>query len=422
MKDVKTILKEGVTLHEIKTDKFKTNLCAVFLSTPLTRENITKGALVPMVLRRGSSKIKTQEEISKVLEEMYGAGFDCGIEKTGNNQVLKFYLESLNDEFVPNDEHLIEKSIEVLMDIVFNPLIVNNEFKNEYVNSEKENLKQIIQAKIDNKAKYAYERCIEEMYKNKPYGLYKFGYIEDLENINSANLYDYYKTLINECKIDIFVSGNINEMVKNKLEENLSIKNIQPRKAIYEISEKNEEKEDKQENEIIDKLQVNQGKLVIGLDIKNITEDEKYCVSVYNILLGGSANSKLFQNVREKASLAYTASSSYLRQKNNIIIRAGIEIDNFEKALNLIKEQLDDMKNSKFQEQEVENAKQLIISTVNGIPDSQDAEITYYFGQELAGKSTDIEQYVENIRKVQPKQINEVAKKIDINTIYFLRN
>ena len=396
MKDVKTILKEGVTLHEIKTDKFKTNLCAVFLSTPLTRENITKGALVPMVLRRGSSKIKTQEEISKVLEEMYGAGFDCGIEKTGNNQVLKFY--------------------------VFNPLIVNNEFKNEYVNSEKENLKQIIQAKIDNKAKYAYERCIEEMYKNKPYGLYKFGYIEDLENINSANLYDYYKTLINECKIDIFVSGNINEMVKNKLEENLSIKNIQPRKAIYEISEKNEEKEDKQENEIIDKLQVNQGKLVIGLDIKNITEDEKYSVSVYNILLGGSANSKLFQNVREKASLAYTASSSYLRQKNNIIIRAGIEIDNFEKALNLIKEQLDDMKNSKFQGQEVENAKQLIISTVNGIPDSQDAEITYYFGQELAGKSTDIEQYVENIRKVQPKQINEVAKKIDINTIYFLRN
>ena len=162
--------------------------------------------------------------------------------------------------------------------------------------------------------------------------------------------------------------------------------------------------------------------MVIGLDIKNITEDEKYSVSVYNILLGGSANSKLFQNVREKASLAYTASSSYLRQKNNIIIRAGIEIDNFEKALNLIKEQLDDMKNSEFQEQEVENAKQLIISTVNGIPDSQDAEITYYFGLELAGKSTDIEQYVENIRKVQPKQINEVAKKIDINTIYFLRN
>ena len=140
----------------------------------------------------------------------------------------------------------------------------NEQIINVSIEYGKENLKQIIQAKIDNKAKYAYERCIEEMYKNKPYGLYKFGYIEDLENINSANLYDYYKTLINECKIDIFVSGNINEMVKNKLEENLSIKNIQPRKAIYEISEKNEEKEEKQENEIIDKLQVNQGKLVIG--------------------------------------------------------------------------------------------------------------------------------------------------------------
>lgn len=422
MRDNNIELKEGITLHEIKTNKFKTNLCAIFLSTPLKRESVTKNALLPMVLRRGNSKIKTQEEISKILEEIYGAGFDCGVEKSGNNQILKFYLESLNDDFIDENENILKKSLEVLTDIVFNPLIIENKFKNEYIIGEKENLKQIIQAKIDNKAKFAYERCIEEMYKDEAYGLYKFGYIEDLENINAENLYEYYKNLINECKIDIFISGNIGNVAEKILQENLVIKSLNPREAIYSVNGENEEKESKEEKTIIQNMQVTQGKLVIGLDVKNVTEEEKYATSVYNILLGGSANSKLFQNVREKSGLAYTAGSSYLRQKNNIIIRAGIEIANYEKALDLIKKQIKDMETTEFKDEEVENAKELIVSTVNGIPDSQDAEITYYFGQELAKQSTTIEQYVENIKKVKPNEIKEIAKKIKINTIYFLRD
>ena len=421
MKDKRTEIKPGITLHEIKTNKFKTNLCAIFLTTPLDRKNITYNAILPMILRRGNKDIQTQEEISKTLEGMYGADFDCGIEKSGNNQILKFYLESLNDNFVEDSENILEKSLNVLIDIVFNPLIEEDKFKNEYVIGEKENLKQIIQSKIDNKARFAYERCIEEMYKGKPYGLYRFGYEEDLENISASNLYEYYKKLINECKIDIFVSGEIQGKVKSILEKNETLKILNAREAKFIVNE-NEKKEQADEKVVIQNMQVNQGKIVIGLDINNITEEEKYIASVYNILLGGSANSKLFQNVREKASLAYTCGSSYLRQKNNIIIRAGIEIENYEKALNLIKQQIKDMETTNFTDEEVENAKELIISTVNGIEDSQDAEITYYFSQELSKQSTEIEQYVENIKKVQPKKVNEIAKKIKINTIYFLRD
>lgn len=421
MKDNKTEIKKGITLHEINTDKFKTNLCAIFLTTPLNRENITFNATLPMILRRGNKNIKTQEEISKTLEGMFGADFDCGMEKTGNNQILKFYLESLNDNFVYENENILEKSLNLLIDIIFNPLIEENKFKEEYIYGEKQNLKQIIQSKIDNKSRFAYERCIEEMYKGKPYGLYRFGYEEDLENINASNLYEYYKKLINECKIDIFVSGNVEGKVKQILEKNETLNNLNVREARY-IKNENEEKEQTEEKVIIQNMQVNQGKLVIGLDINNISDEEKYVASVYNILLGGSANSKLFQNVREKASLAYTCGSSYLRQKNNIIITAGIEIENYEKALNLIKQQIKDMETTNFTDKEVENAKELIISTVNGIEDSQDAEITYYFSQELSKKSTEIEQYVENIKKVQPKEINKLAKKIKINTIYFLRD
>lgn len=156
-------IKKGIKLHLIKNDKFKTNLISVFITRPLNREEVTKNALIPAVLRRGTENLKTQEDINKQLENMYGSNFNCGIEKTGDNHVIKFYLESLNDNFISDTESLVQNSINTLFDIVFNPLLIENKFNTEYIDGEKNNLKQIINAKIDNKNLYSLIRCTEEM-------------------------------------------------------------------------------------------------------------------------------------------------------------------------------------------------------------------------------------------------------------------
>ena len=187
MNVTKTEIKEGIKLHVINTNKFKTNLLAIFITVPLERKTVTLDAMIPAVLRRGTMNMKTTEEISINLEEMYGAEFNCGIEKTGDNHVMKFYLEVLNDKFLPEKEGMLKNAIDKIFEIVFNPLQENNSFNEEYVNQEKNTLEQIIKAKIDNKSRYAYERTIEEMYKEKPYGLFNYGYIEDIEKINGTN-------------------------------------------------------------------------------------------------------------------------------------------------------------------------------------------------------------------------------------------
>ena len=420
MNYTKKEIKKGIKLHILNTDKFKTNLVSVFLTTKLERETVTANALISAVLRRGTNNMKTQEEISKQLEELYGASFDCGIDKTGDNQVLKFYIETVNDAFLPqSNENILKKSIENLLDIILNPLVENNAFKKEYVEQEKSNMKQRIAGRIDNKRRYALDRCIEEMYKGKPFGLYRFGYVEDIDNINEVSLYERYKQLIDQCKIDIFVSGNINEEVENIIVENQNVKKLEEREPSYNTeSEKNTVKQ----GEKIEKMDVMQGKLVVGLDVNSQNEDEKYNVMIYNTILGGSANSKIFQNVREKANLAYEASSRYFRYKDNIFVNCGIEISNYEKALNLIKEQLEDMKNGDFTEEEVENAKKAIISSIKTIDDEQDTSITYYFGQEMSGNQKSVEDYIERIGKVNKEDLIQVANKVEINTIYFLRN
>ena len=375
-----------------------------------------------MMLRRGSKKLTSQEEISKKMEELYGASFDCGLDKTGDNQVLKFYIEAINDKFLPeHKENILRIVLDNLLEIVFNPYIENEGFKREYLEQEKNNIKQKIEGKKDNKARYAIERTIEEMYKNEPYGLYKFGYLEDLENINEKNLYEYYKELINSCKIDIFLSGDLENNVEKIIEENQNIKKLQERTADFimpEIKEKVVEKE----NIITESLDVTQGKLVIGLNVNISNDEEKYIVLLYNSIFGGSANSKLFQNVREKANLAYVASSSYYRFKNIILVNSGIEISNYEKALKLIKEQLEEMKQGKFTEEEIENNKKGIIAAIKTISDEQDTAITYYFGQELGGSNVSEEEYIKKIEKIEKENIVDIGNKVSINTIYFLKN
>ena len=417
----KMTIKEGVTLHTIKTEKFKTNLISVFLSMPITRENVTQNALISAILRRGSMNMPTLLEISKTLEEMYGASFDNGIDKTVDNQILKFYIETVNDNYIPhNGENMLKTSIEKLLEIVFNPLIKDGGFNEDYVKQEKENIKRIIKGKTDNKAMYATERCIEEMYKNEPFGLYKYGYIEDLENIDAKNLYKYYKKMISTCKIDIFISGNVDEQTAEILKENENIKKLQERKpkTTFEVSKK----EKVEEKEIIEQMDVTQGKIVIGMDLTLEDIKQKYDAIVYNAILGGTANSKMFQEVREKASLAYSAGSTYLRYKGNIFIKCGIEIKNYKKALEIIRKQLKDMQNGIFTDEDIENAKKSIISGIRSIDDEQDTEITYFFGQELTNEKTSTEEYIKNIEQVSKENIIKIANSLQINTIYFLKN
>lgn len=428
MKYQKQEIKDGITVHNIETDKFKTNLIAIFLTTPLSREYVTFNSVLSSVLRRGSRSMPSQEEISKTMEEMYGATFDCGLDKTGDNHILKFYLESINDEYLPQDsENLLKISIEKLVEIVFNPCLEDGNFKIQYVDQEKENMRQRIDGKVDNKAAYARARCVDEMYKGQPAGLYKYGYTEDFEKINAENLYEYYQKLLRECKIDIFVSGKISHEESIRIiEENQNIKNLHPRQANY-IVNNIEVKQESEEKNVEEKQDVAQGKIVIGCDIVFDEEDLndknlKYEALLYNALLGGSATSKLFQNVREKASLAYTASSNYVRFKSNIFINAGIEVQNYEKAMDIIREQLESMKNGEFTEEQIENEKKGILSNINTIDDEQDTQIMYFFGQELIGSNETVEDYKEGIKRVTKDEILNIASKVKINTIYFLRN
>lgn len=397
-------------IRKIETKKFKTNVYALYLTIPLTKENVTYNALIPTVLKRGCEKYNNQLEISKKLEEMYDATFGIGIAKVGNNEVLKFYIESLNNNYLPNNEDLSKISIEMLINIVMKPYLINGKFDEEYVSQEKENLKKVIESRKDNKDTYATNRLLEEMFKEEPYGLYKFGNIEEIDNITSEKLYEKYKELIKNAEKHLYIVGDV---------ENLNIQEYHIDEEEIKITKEFPIKEKLEEKIVKEQMDITQGKLVIGLNTPN---ENREIIALYNTILGKGANSKLFLNVREKEGLAYSAGSTYLKRNNAIIISTGIEVSKYNKAVEVIKKQLKDMQEGNITEKEIKDAKQFINAGLNLINESSENMIEYTFDKELYNEDIDIEKYRKSIEKITKEDIVEIAKKINIDTIYFLGN
>ena len=397
-------------IKKIETKKFKTNVYALYLTIPLTKENVTYNALIPTVLKRGCEKYNNQLEISKKLEEMYDATFGIGITKVGNNEVLKFYLESLNNNYLPNNEDLSKTSIEMLLNIVMKPYLVNGKFDDDYVEQEKENLKKVIESRKDNKDTYATNRLLEEMFKEEPYGLYKFGNIDEIDNITSEKLYEKYKELIKNSEKYLYIVGDV---------ENLNIESYNIDEKEITISKEFPVKVSEKENIVKEQMDVTQGKLVIGLNTPN---NKQEVIALYNTILGKGANSKLFLNVREKEGLAYSAGSTYLKRNNAIIISTGIEVSKYNKAVEVIKNQLKDMEDGNITEKEMKDAKQFINAGLNLINESSENMIEYRFDKDLYNEEIDIEKYRKKIEEIKKEDIVKVAKQIKIDTIYFLGN
>ena len=397
-------------IKKIETKKFKTNVYALYLTIPLTKENVTYNALIPTVLKRGCEKYNNQLEISKKLEEMYDATFGIGITKVGNNEVLKFYLESLNNNYLPNNEDLSKTSIEMLLNIVMKPYLVNGKFDDDYVEQEKENLKKVIESRKDNKDTYATNRLLEEMFKEEPYGLYKFGNIDEIDNITSKKLYEKYKELIKNSEKYLYIVGDV---------ENLNIESYNIDEKEITISKEFPVKISEKENIVKEQMDVTQGKLVIGLNTPN---NKQEVIALYNTILGKGANSKLFLNVREKEGLAYSAGSTYLKRNNAIIISTGIEVSKYNKAVEVIKNQLKDMEDGNITEKEMKDAKQFINAGLNLINESSENMIEYRFDKDLYNEEIDIEKYRKKIEEIKKEDIVKVAQQIKIDTIYFLGN
>ena len=418
LKSERIQIDNGIYLNLIHTDKFKSNLLSYYFLRPLSKDEVTKNALLPLVLKRGTEEYDTNLKIQKKLEETYGANFSISINKRGEKQVLRFTVESINGDYIGDNDNIYEV-IDLLKSIIYNPTLEKGYFRKDYVAQEKENLKNRIESRINDKRSYALDRCIEEMCKNEKFSIYPLGKVEDLEDIDEDILYNHYKNLINTSPIEIFYVGQYDERLIEY------IKNIgkTERKDVLTIPREQIISGVQTKNMINENLDVTQGKLVLGFRTGIPYEDRLYNgLIVASDILGGGPNSKLFRNVREKESLAYYITSTIYKYKSIMLIDGGIEFQNFEKTVDIINEQLEEMRKGNFTEEDIEISKKSIKSSTESIKDSAFLISEYFFSQILSQDNRSLEEILKDIDSVTKEEIINSISKVALDTIYFMKN
>jgi len=411
-------LKQGLNLYYIPVSKFKTTHISINLHNELKSDTASKCALLADVMRRGCKKYPNETAISLYLQELYGASFATDIKRKGIDQILSFSATALNEQYLPEGESCLDNVLEFLFDMLLDPYLENGTFSELYVNQEKVNLINDIKALANEKRAYSVWRLIENMCENDPYSVHELGTIEAVEDTDASNLYEFYQKLLSTGPIDIFVTGNadvskICAYAQKRFETITLSESSCPIPSLYD--------KERHGAEITERFDVTQSKLCLGYKTNvTPTSDDYYALMVYNSILGSGAHSKLFNEVREKLSLAYYAGSRLERYKGLMIISAGIEHANKQKALDEIFVQVEQMKQGNFTEIEFDASVKAIINSLRTIGDSIAYLGDYYLGQAITNSQISLEDFIKEIERVTREDVIKVAQNVQLEMIYFL--
>ncbi len=409
-------LADGVYLTYLPARKFKTSLLSAQFVTPLREETAAAYALLPAVLRRGTVSCPDMGALAARLDRLYGASIDYTIRKISENQCVGFVASFIDDSYAPGGEKLLEPIAALLGELVCDPATERGRFVNAYFDSERTNLIDAIRSRINDKRDYAARRLLQEMCAGEPYGLSRLGEEDAVAKLQPRKLYSLYTSLIATCRLELLYCGSA---ALSRVEQALQAAfSTLPRETIRGAAAVRPHKLREEIHTVVDELDVTQGKLGMGFGCGS---DDYAALLMGNTLFGGSSNSKLFMNVREKLSLCYYASSVYHRQKGIITVSSGIEFENYQKAYDEILAQLTAVQNGDLEDWELEGARSTLLNAYASMGDSQGKLENFYLSQAVTEQHETPEELAERVRNVTPERIFGAMQTVSLDTVYFLR-
>lgn len=413
----RTEILPGVYLTAVQSDKFKTGCFSLNLLRPMKKEEAAANALIPSVLLRGSETCPDIASISAKLDELYGASVGTLVRKKGEVQLVGFYCDYVQDEYV--DEPVFAPLMAFLAELLLNPRLENGAFPEAVVDSEKLNLENAMLSRINDKRTYAASQLIRTMCAGQPYGIPRIGEPDDLTEITAKSLYAHYRNLLATSRVELFYMGSLSpEAVTKVLQAALA---ELPRAEVFVPVGTTPAPQARPVQEKTERLDVTQGKLSLGFFTDITAKDPRYPALVLAAtVFGGGATSKLFTNVREKMSLCYYASASFEKFKGVLSVSSGVEFSKLETAKTEILRQLEACKAGDITDDELESARGYLVSDLKIAMDSPGRLDDYYMGQILLEQDGTMEDLASAIARVTKQEAADAIQALRLDTIYAL--
>lgn len=411
-------ISEGINFTYIPEEKFKTNVISFSMFTPLSKNEVSKNALLPNLLSHSCKKFPSLKDISIKLENLYGASVNSSLSKLGDCQVINLCAEGLSGKFAYENPNNTNDLTNLLCEMIFEPDLENGKFKEKNLELEKRQLIEDILSEMNDKKAYASRRCEEIMFENDKFGINILGTIEEAKNLTSEQVTKAWEDLLKSAHIEITAIGKASyESIISEFKRRFAKINRQSQSVLKtKVKEKAEEIKEVTEN-----MDVSQCKLVMGLQTGTAyPSKDTSAMIVMNALFGGTAQSKLFLNVREKLSLCYYCSSRYNKAKGVIFISSGVEKEKLKEAKKEIINQLKEVKVGNFAESDLAETKMYLSQNMESISDNLSSLTSWYVSQSFLGEMKSPEELIKEINEVKREKVIEVANKITLDTVYTL--
>ncbi|WP_190279576.1 EF-P 5-aminopentanol modification-associated protein YfmF [Ornithinibacillus gellani] len=412
----------GLKLHLIPSKQFKTATISLKIKGELKRDTITSRSLLPMVLRQGSKTYPNTTLLAERLDDLYGAALSLGGMKRGTYHILETSLEVANQKYIENEDTILRDALSLLKEIVFVPKIENGAFDKEIVEREKETIRQRLRSLLDDKMSFANMRLIDEMFAGHPYQIRAEGYESDLDDITGETLYTTYQQLLQEDEVDLYLVGDLDMSEVTALVSEI-FQDVLPENRVRTTKHAavKENAAARKQIEIMERQKLQQAKLHIGYRTNTTFGDPDFAaLQVFNSVLGGGPGSKLFLNVREKHSLAYYVGSGFDSLQDLLIIYSGIAPEDYEKALQIIRQEFEDIRSDQFTDQELNENKTMLINGFYADMEHAHGIIDLTYMQQLGGSTQTPEETVAAIQAVSREDVVRMAHKVEEDTVYLL--
>lgn len=407
----------NIPVKIIKDKKFKTVGVKILFYNDFNETNSTSYTLLTRLMTSLTKKYNTNEKMQKITGYLYGTGISMsssGLYKTRSTNISMSFI---NPKYILNDNNLYDDCFDFLNEFLFRPNVKNKAFDEKMFDEEKRILKNDIINSFNNKKTYALRQAINHMCKDEIAKVSSFGSLEEIDKITPESLYDTYLDLINNSKKYVFIYGDVEDRIIDKLS---FLKKMKSQDHYLDFDLK-EDKLVEEVKEIKEDGNVNQAALVMGYrTYTNIFSPDYRAYQIFDMMLAGSAISTLHQVIREKHNLCYSIYTSNFHYNKIMFIRAGIDKNNYEKTVKLIKEELEKYKNGIIDTELLNIVKQDAINQYIDITDYPNELINLRLRKDVLNLENDPEMIMQEIKNVTKEDIVKIANKIKLDTIYML--
>ncbi len=412
-------LADGVSFSGVQDSRFKTMRLSASIITPLSADTASENALLCGMLSRSCKQYPDFTALSKKLESLYGAELSASVRKAGDNQVLTISAAGIDDRYTLDGESVTKELSELLCSVIFEPNLADGAFVESEVEQERRQLLDVLDSEFNEKRTYANAQLIKNMCKDEVFGIKRYGTAEKINAATPRSLYQTWQRLLKTAVFEILYIG---DSAPDKAEAVFAaaFKGIEREPAMAQTEIVRTAGEPKHITEEID---VAQSKLVMGFRAGTALPDkEVYATALMCAILGGTANSKLFCNVREKQSLCYYCGSRYDKVKGLVIIDSGVEGENIEKLEAGVLKEIEDMKNGVITDFEISATKMAIINSYQTSNDTVGGIESWYASQFFDSSFKTIAEMSAIINAVTKEEIVAAANRLALDTVYVLKN